>query len=57
MFYASTGDFLGFVGNVGSRALVRSAIASVRVGAAMPPQGVAAPESIDGIDWADKSSV
>jgi Zn-dependent M28 family amino/carboxypeptidase len=55
-FYPSTGDFLGFVGNVGSGSLVRTAIRSFRTVATLPSQGVAAPESIDGIGWSDQWS-
>jgi len=56
LFYPSTGDFLGFVGNVGSRSLVRTAIGSFRILATLPSEGVAAPESIDGIGWSDQWS-
>ena len=56
LFYPSTGDFLGFVGNVGSRSLVRTAIGSFRTVATLPSEGVAAPESIDGIGWSDQWS-
>jgi Zn-dependent M28 family amino/carboxypeptidase len=56
LFYPSTGNFLGFVGNVGSRSLVRTAIGSFRGVAMLPSQGVAAPEFIDGIGWSDQWS-
>jgi len=56
LFYPSTGNFLGFVGNVGSRSLVRTAIGSFRTLAALPSEGVAAPEFIDGIGWSDQWS-
>jgi len=56
LFYPSAGDFLGFVGNVGSRSLVRAAIGSFRAVATLPSQGVAAPEFIDGIGWSDQWS-
>jgi hypothetical protein len=56
LFYPATGDFLGFVGNVGSRSLVRTAIGSFRAAATLPSQGVAAPEFIDGIGWSDQWS-
>jgi len=56
MFYPSTGDFLGFVGNVGSGSLVRSAIRSFRSVAKLRSEGVAAPEAIDGIGWSDQWS-
>ena len=53
LFYPSTGNFVGFVGNVGSGSLVRTAIRSFRTAARLPSQGVSAPESIDGIGWSD----
>jgi hypothetical protein len=56
LFYPSTGDFVGFVGNVGSRSLVRSAIGSFRTVATLSSQGVAAPEFIDGVGWSDQWS-
>jgi len=56
LYYPSTGDFLGFVGKVGSRSLVRTAIGSFRTVATVPSQGVAAPEFIDGIGWSDQWS-
>lgn len=54
--YPSRGDFVGFVGNLGSRALVRRAIAAFRRSAAFPSEGVAAPALIPGIGWSDHSS-
>jgi len=56
LFYPSTGDFVGFVGNVASRSLVRTAIGSFRTVATVPSQGVAAPEFIDGVGWSDQWS-
>lgn len=56
LFYPSTGNFLGFVGNIGSRSLVRSAIRSFRAVATVPSRGVAAPEFIDGVGWSDQWS-
>ncbi len=53
LLYPSTGDFVGFVGNLGSRALVRKAVASFRGSTAFPSEGVAAPGSIPGIGWSD----
>ena len=43
LFYPDTGDFIGFVGNLGSRALVRRAVAAFRRHAAFPSEAVAAP--------------
>jgi hypothetical protein len=52
----STGNFLGFVGNIESRSMVRTAIRSFRIVAMLPSQGVAMPEFIDGIGWSDQWS-
>jgi Zn-dependent M28 family amino/carboxypeptidase len=51
--YPDRGDFIGFVGNTGSRALVRSAIAAFRETAKLPSEGIAAPDSVPGIGWSD----
>lgn len=53
LFYPSTGNFVGFVGNLTSRDLVRQAIGSFREQAAFPSEGVAAPGWITGIGWSD----
>jgi peptidase M28-like protein len=53
LFYPGTGNFVGFVGNLGSRGLVRRAVASFRGHAAFPSEGVAAPGWIAGIGWSD----
>jgi hypothetical protein len=53
VFYPGTGNFVGFVGNLGSREVVRRAVASFRRHAAFPSEGVAAPGGIPGIGWSD----
>jgi hypothetical protein len=53
LFYPAKGNFVGFVGNLGSRSLVRKAVASFRSSAAFPSEGVAAPGWIPGIGWSD----
>jgi hypothetical protein len=53
LFYPRTGDFVGFVGNLGSRGLARRSVASFRRHAAFPSEGVAAPGWIPGIGWSD----
>jgi len=53
LFYPSRGNFLGFVGNLDSRALLHEAIGSFRRHAAFPSEGIAAPRSIPGVDWSD----
>jgi Zn-dependent M28 family amino/carboxypeptidase len=55
-FYPSTGNFITFVGNVGSRALVRRAIGSFRASAKFPSEGGALPSWISGVGWSDHSS-
>jgi Zn-dependent M28 family amino/carboxypeptidase len=52
-FYPSTGDFVAFVANLSSRALLHEAIASFRRHAAFPSEAVAAPAFIPGVDWSD----
>ncbi len=52
--YPSTGDFIGLVSNLSSRALLRRVIASFRRHASLPSQGIAAPEWIPGVTWSDQ---
>jgi len=53
LFYPDTGNFIGFVGNLASRALVRQAIGVFRASTPFPSDGVAAPSGIEGIHWSD----
>ena len=55
-FYPDRGDFVGFVGNVGSRKLVHATIESFRQHATLPSAGSAAPKQIPGIGWSDQWS-
>jgi Zn-dependent M28 family amino/carboxypeptidase len=52
-FYPSTGNFLAFIANLGSRGLLHEALASFRRNAQFPSEGVAAPALIPGVDWSD----
>ncbi|MCM2358307.1 MAG: M28 family peptidase [Geobacteraceae bacterium] len=52
-FYPSKGNFIGFVGNIGSRRLVRRALATFRGSTAFPSEGAAVPGGIIGVDWSD----
>lgn len=53
-FYPTTGNFIGFVGNVPSRALVRRAMKIFRAEAKLPSEGAALPAVIPGIGWSDQ---
>jgi Zn-dependent M28 family amino/carboxypeptidase len=53
LFYPKVGNFIGFVGNTASRALVRRSIASFRQHTAFPSEGVAAPSWLTGVGWSD----
>src|SRR5215475_420253 len=53
LFYPRTGNFIGFVGNIASRALVRRSIAAFRQYIPFPSEGVAAPGWMTGIGWSD----
>jgi hypothetical protein len=56
LLYPDRGDFVAFVGNFGSRALVRRSVATFREAAAFPSEGVAAPSFIPGVYWSDHAS-
>lgn len=53
LFYPSRGDFVGFVGNLGSRSLVRRAIGAFRGKVSFPSEGAALPEFLQGVGWSD----
>jgi hypothetical protein len=53
LLYPRTGNFIAFVGNIASRALVRRSIAAFRQHTAFPSEGVAAPGWMTGIGWSD----
>jgi hypothetical protein len=52
-FYPKVGNFIGIVGNVSSRWLVRRAIAEFRQDGKIPTEGAALPAAIAGIGWSD----
>ncbi len=52
-FYPRRADFVGFVGNFPSRALVRQVVGTFRRHAMLPSEAVAAPGWIAGIGWSD----
>ena len=51
--YPDTGNFIGFVGNLASRKLVRQCLGSFREHSAFPSEGVSAPGTMAGIHWSD----
>jgi Zn-dependent M28 family amino/carboxypeptidase len=51
--YPSEGNFIAFVGDEKSRALLRRAIATFRQTTAFPSEGLAAPAIVPGIGWSD----
>lgn len=53
LLYPSTGNFIGFIGNVSSRRLVRRAVQAFRDQAAFPSEGAALPGWITGVGWSD----
>ena len=56
MFYPTVGNFIGFVSNVQSRALLRRVIALFREHAKIPSEGAALPAFIPGVSWSDQRS-
>ncbi len=53
LLYPSTADFIAFVGNTASRALVRETVASFRRHARFPSEGAAVPGWITGVGGSD----
>ena len=53
LFYPDTGDFIGFVSDLGSRKLLRRAIGTFRESTHFPSEGLAAPAGIEGVGWSD----
>ncbi len=52
-FYPTTGNFVGFVGNMKSGALVETCVGSFRQHAKFPSEGGAVPAFIQGVGWSD----
>lgn len=53
LLYPSRGNFVGFVGNPGSRGLLRRSIGTFRRHAAFPSEGLLSPSWVPGVDWSD----
>jgi hypothetical protein len=56
LFYPKVGNFIGFVSNVQSRALLRRVIGLFRKHAKIPSEGAALPAFIPGVSWSDQWS-
>src|SRR5690606_24455686 len=52
-FYPSEGNFIGVIGNVGSRRLVQQVVEILRQQAAFPCEGGAIPAEVPGVGWSD----
>jgi Zn-dependent M28 family amino/carboxypeptidase len=55
-FYPSTGNFLAFVGNLRSRALVREAAKAFRERTSLPSESASLPSFVPGVGWSDQWS-
>jgi Peptidase family M28 len=53
VLYPDRGNFIGFVGNLSSRRLVRETIQIFRQTGTIPSEGSAAPEFFSGVGWSD----
>ena len=53
VLYPSTGNFIGFVGNLSSRGLVRKVVGAFRRHAHFPSEGGAVPAWVPGVGWSD----
>jgi Iap family predicted aminopeptidase len=56
LFYPKVGNFIGFVSNVHSRALLRRVVAFFREHAKIPSEGGALPSFVPGVSWSDQWS-
>ncbi len=55
-FYPSRGNFIAFVGNLGSMALNRAAVTSFRAHSDFPAESASLPGWIQGVGWSDHRS-
>jgi Zn-dependent M28 family amino/carboxypeptidase len=53
VFYPTVGNFIGLVGNLPSRALVRRAVGLFREQKKIPAEGAALPSFVSGVGWSD----
>ena len=52
--YPDRGDFIGIIGNLGSRALVREAVGTFRATTQFASEGAAMPDKTPGVGWSDQ---
>ncbi len=55
-FYPDRANFIGFVSNVSSRALLKRAVAAFRAASDFPVESLAAPAFVPGVGWSDQLS-
>ncbi|NIQ94844.1 MAG: M20/M25/M40 family metallo-hydrolase [Desulfuromonadales bacterium] len=55
-FYPTRGNFVAFVSNFRSRALLQRSLKGFRAATDFPAEGLAAPEWLIGVDWSDQWS-
>jgi Peptidase family M28 len=53
LLYPNQGNFIGFIGNIGSRELLRNTIRSFRARSKFPSEGAALPNALPGVGWSD----
>jgi Zn-dependent M28 family amino/carboxypeptidase len=53
LLYPNTGNFIGLVGNIDSRELLRNTVRSFRAQAQFPSEGAALPNALPGVGWSD----
>ena len=53
LLYPSKGNFVAFVGDLGSRSLIHEAIGTFRKTTNFPSEGAALPSTFPGVDWSD----
>jgi len=51
--YPSTGNFIGFVGNIGSGKLMRKMMKSFKENSEVPAEGASLPGNVPGVGWSD----
>jgi hypothetical protein len=52
-YYPDRGNFIGFVGNLASRSLVREVVGRFRAHTTIASEGAALPEALPGVGWSD----